>query len=52
MEDGDYGKFLCVLKGLIGLYEIGVYGSAVVKNRRYWPPGIYGDQINYHFEKE
>ena len=32
---------LCVLKGLIGMYERGVYGSPVVKKRGYWPPGMY-----------
>ena len=25
----------CVLKGLIGMYDIGLYGSAVTKKRRY-----------------
>ena len=37
-----------VLKGLIGMYDRGVYDSEVVKKRRYWPSGIYGDQINAH----
>ena len=32
-----------VLKGLIGMYEIGLYGSAVVKKHIYWSAGIYGD---------
>ena len=34
----DSGLFL--LKGLVGMYEIEVCGSAVVKNRSYWPQGI------------
>ena len=42
---------LCVLKGLIGMYKIGVYGSIVVNKRRYWTSAIYGDQINAHFVK-
>ena len=46
MESG-----LCVLKVLIGIYKRGVYGSLVAKKRRYWPGGIYGYQINAHFEK-
>ena len=32
MESG-----LGVLKGLIGVYKIWAYGSAVVKKCRYWP---------------
>ena len=40
----DSGFF--VLKGLIVMYEIGVYGSAVLKKCRYWKSIIYGDQIN------
>ena len=27
----------CVLKWFIGIYERELYGSAVVKKRRYWP---------------
>ena len=46
----DSGFF--VLKGLIGMYERGLYGSVVVNKHIYWPPGIYGDQINAHFEKK
>ena len=41
----------CVLKGLISMYERVVCGSSLVNNCMYWPTGIYGDQINYHFEK-
>ena len=46
----DSGFFM--LKGLIVIYEIGVYGSAVVKKRRYWTSVMYGDQINTNFEKK
>ena len=42
----------CVLEGLIGMYDIGVYGSSLVKKRGYWPSGINGNQINAHFEKK
>ena len=47
MESG-----LCVLKGFIGMYERGVYGSAEKKKRRYLPEGMYGDQINAHYIKK
>ena len=40
-----------VLKWLIGMYEIVVYGRTVLKKRRYWLSGINGYQINAHFEK-
>ena len=46
------GSGFCVLKWLIGMYDRGVYGSTVAKKYRYWPSGIYGDQINGHFEKK
>ena len=41
----------CVLKGFIGMYGRGVYGSAGANKRIYWPSGIYVDQINAHFNK-
>ena len=40
MESG-----LCVLKGFIGMYERGVFGSSVTKKRIYWQSGINEDQI-------
>lgn len=40
----------CVLRGLIELKKHGVYGSAVIKKRRYWPKHIRGDDIAKHFE--
>ena len=40
-----------VLKGLLGVFERGVYGSALVKKHIYWPTGTYGEYINAHFEK-
>jgi hypothetical protein len=36
----------CVLKGLIELRKIGVYASAVIKKRRFWPKYIPGDAID------
>ena len=40
-----------VLKVFICMYDILVYGSAVVKNSRYCTSVIYGDQINAHSKK-
>ena len=42
----------CLLKGLIGMYEIGIYGSALVKKCRYWLLVINENQTNAHFEKK
>ncbi|KAG7356336.1 transposase IS4 [Nitzschia inconspicua] len=40
----------CVLKGLIELAKKGVYGSALIKKRKYWPKYIRGDEIKDHFK--
>ena len=40
----------CVLKGLIELRKVGVFGASVIKKRRYWPKYIPGDDNNKHFE--
>ena len=47
MDSGLY-----MLKGFIGIYYRGVYGSAVVKQHRYRPEGIYRYKIKDHFEKK
>ena len=39
----------CVLKALIELKKKGVYASAVVKKRRYWPKYVKGDDIKAYF---
>ena len=39
----------CVLKALIELRKVGVFGSAVIKKRRYWPKDIPGEEIREHF---
>ena len=41
-----------VLKGLIGMFQRGVYGSALLKKRRYCTGGICGYQINVHCAKK
>ena len=40
----------CVLLALAKLASYGVYSSAVIKKRRYWPKYINGDAIDIHFE--
>ena len=40
-----------LIKELIGMYERGFLGIAVINKRRYWPEGIHGNQINVHLEK-
>ncbi len=39
----------CVLKGLIEMRKRGVFGSAMIKKRRYWPKHVKGDEIKAHF---
>ena len=38
----------CVLQGLVELRKVGVYASAVIKKRRYWPRHIDGAAIDAH----
>ena len=33
------------------MFEIVIYGSALVKKRIYWSTEIYGDEINAYFER-
>jgi hypothetical protein len=40
----------CVLQALVELKKRGVFASAVIKKRRYWPKHIKGDEIKKHFE--
>ena len=42
----------CVLKGIIELHKKGIYASALIKKRRYWPKFICGDEICAHFDKK
>ncbi|KAI2498691.1 Transposase IS4 [Fragilaria crotonensis] len=42
----------CALQSLIQLASVGVYGSAVIKERRYFPKYINGDAIDPHFESK
>jgi hypothetical protein len=40
----------CVLKAIIELKKKGVFASALIKKRRFWPKGINGDEITSHFD--
>ena len=40
----------CVLEGLVELRKMGVYASALIKKRRYWPKHVPGDAIDDHFK--
>ena len=42
----------CVLKGIIELHKKGVYMSALIKKRCYWPKFIRGDEIRVHFDEK
>ena len=41
----------CVLKALVELRKKGLYSSAVIKKRRYWPSLIPGDKIDAKFKE-
>ena len=43
---------LCVLKRLVGMIDIGIYGSLLEKKFRNWKTGIYGYKINAHCLKK
>ena len=40
----------CVLLALMKLASFGVYSSAVIKKRRYWPKYFDGSNIDAHFD--
>ena len=40
----------CVLKGNLELKKRGVYASALIKKRRFWPKYIKGDDIKSQFD--
>jgi hypothetical protein len=40
----------CVLQALVELRKVGVFASAVVKKRRYWPKYIKGEDIIAHMK--
>ena len=42
-------RAFCVLKEIVELHKKGVFISALIKKRRYWPKYIHGDEIKEHF---
>ena len=40
----------CVLQALLELRKIGVFASAVIKKRRYWPKHYPGDEIDRYMK--
>jgi len=42
----------CILQGIVELKKVGVYASALIKKRRYWPKHIKGDDIQQHFDSK
>jgi hypothetical protein len=42
----------CVLKGIVELKKRGVFASALVKKRRFWPKYIRGNDIKRHFKEK
>jgi len=40
----------CVLAAIISLKQFGVFASAMIKKRRYWPKGVPCEDIISHFE--
>ena len=38
----------CVLQGLVQLKKVGVFASAAIKKRRYWPKHAPGDNMDMH----
>ena len=37
---------------LIGMFDRGINAIELVNNNRYCPSGIYGDGINFYFERK
>ena len=36
----------CVFEGIVAQHDVGVYGDALIKKRRYWPKHVPGDEID------
>ena len=43
---------LCMLKGIVKLRKKGVFASALIRKRQYWPRFIHGDEIKEHFNNK
>jgi len=40
----------CVTVGILHLHDLGVFGQALIKKRKFWPKGCPGDQIDKYFK--
>ena len=40
----------CVAKGITDLKSKGIYGSDLIKMRRYWTKGVTRDLVDIHFD--
>ena len=47
MESG-----FCVLEVLISMVKKGVFGSVIIKKRRYWPKGVPAEEIIWHMQNK
>ena len=51
-EGSDNRQRVFVFKGLLEISTRGVYVSALIKYRRYWPRRVYVDAINDYFRSK
>ncbi len=42
----------CVLEGILQLKRVGVYCSALIKKRKFWPKHVDGDKLAEHFHNK
>ena len=40
----------CVASGILHLHDLGVYGQALIKKRKFWPKHCPGEQIERYFD--
>ena len=40
------------MEGLISIVEKGVFGSTLIKKRRYWPTGVPAEEILWHIQNK
>ena len=42
----------CVAVGIMHLHDLGVFGQALIKKRKYWPKHVPGDMIDRYFKEK
>lgn len=40
----------CVLRAIIEIFKVGVFASALIKKRKYWPKDVPGEDIKRYFD--